>query len=164
MPVYPTKEEILAQLYTPTENEYNAVRKWKRTQYNKQWADLSVEQKMERLKMLISNLCESRGIPRDQWPILMTSEHPWGYTDEMKLITMGMASPSVISTLHEFGHYLHFSGLLEGDRALTELVACRYSVGIYKTCFPKSFTKLTWAEHTLVVAKESEKNSEQQQS
>ena len=148
---YPSKEEILADLYIPPENEYIAVRKWKRTFYNKQWKSLALEQKMEALKELIGNICEARHIPRNQWPVPVVSEHPWGYTHQIRMITMGLDTPSVISTLHELGHYLHFSAYLPGEESMTEFVACRYAVGIFKTCFPKSYAKLTWSEHTLVV-------------
>lgn len=154
---YPTKEEILADLFVPEEAEYNAVRKWKRTFYNKQWGSLKLEAKMEALKELIGNICMARGIQRSQWPVLVVSEHPWAYTHQMRMITMGLDSPSVISTLHEFGHYLHFSSYLEGDESMAEFVACRYAVGVFKTCFPKSYAKLTWSEHTLVVPKEDSK-------
>ncbi len=158
MPNYPTKEEILAELYTPTELEYCAVRKWKRTFYNKQWKDLPLNMKMDALKELIGNICESRNITRTRWPILIVSEHPWAYTHPLRTITMGLANPSVISTLHEFGHYLHFSGFLTGEENLAEFIACRYAVGVFKTCFPKSYSKLTWSKHTLVTAKEGSKD------
>jgi hypothetical protein len=153
---YPTREEILAELYTPTEIEYNAVRLWKRTFYNKRWKSLKTEVKMDALKELIGNICEARKITRNQWPIFLVSEHPWAYTHPLRTITMGLASPSVISTLHEFAHYLHFSGQLPGEEELAEFVACRYAIGIYKTCFPKSYTKMIWSNHTLVVPKEQQ--------
>lgn len=154
MPIYPTKEQILTELYTPTESEYNAVRKWKRLHFNKQWKTLSAEQKTDRIQELIGSICEARGIRRNQWPILQVSEHPWSYNHGTKIITMGLASPSVISALHELGHFLHFSGYLAGEHDMTEFIACRYSTGIYKICFPKSFARLTWQNHTLVAPRD----------
>lgn len=154
---YPTKEQILANPHKPDEVEYTAIRKWKRLFYNKQWSTLTTERKIDALKELIGDVCEARRIDRLEWPILIVSEHPWSYTPAMRTITMGLATPSVISTLHELGHYLHSSGQLEGTEEISELVACRYSVGIFKACFPKSYARLIWSKHTLVVPKEDSK-------
>ena len=51
-----------------------------------------------------------------------------------------LVSPSVITTLHEFGHALF------GD---DELRACAYSVHLFKRTFPKAWEQLTWDGHVL---------------
>ena len=48
---------------------------------------------------------------------------------------------SIISCLHELGHHL---------KGASELEACRFSVHLFKQCFPKAFAKLRWDGHMLV--------------
>lgn len=55
-------------------------------------------------------------------------------------------SLSILSTLHEFGH------ALEGR---SELKACRWSIHLFKQCWPKTFERLTWKGHMLVDNKQS---------
>lgn len=155
MPVYPTKEEILAALYQPTEAEYTRVREWKKTFYNKKWKDLTTEQKMSSLMMLAAALCEANNLKSGDWPKLLVSDIQWSYDSIDRTIYMDERIPSIVSTLHEFGHFLHFSGYLLGRPEETELVACRYSVGIYKQCFPKSYNKLVWQNHMLMAPKDA---------
>lgn len=151
---YPTKKQILASLYVPRGAEFDAIRQWKKLHYNKKWSKHTDETKIELLKTLIRDICEARGINRLKWPTLMSSEHPWTYNPSIRLITMCASNPSIVSTLHELGHYLHFNKFLTGKIEEAEHVACRYSVGIFKTCFPHSYKKLTWDTHVLVAAKE----------
>lgn len=47
---------------------------------------------------------------------------------------------SLITLLHELGH--HFYGE-------SELLACRFSVWLFREAFPKSYAKLEWEGHTL---------------
>jgi len=49
-------------------------------------------------------------------------------------------NPSIISALHEFGHYLY---------GKSELKACRFSVHLFKEIFPIAYKKLKWEGHML---------------
>jgi hypothetical protein len=62
---------------------------------------------------------------------------PWNCT-----ILLDHNHPSLISALHEFGHYLH------GE---SELEACQFSVWLFKEVFPRSYEKLSWDKHMLKI-------------
>ena len=64
---------------------------------------------------------------------VVISENPYSYNPITKTINIDKKNPSVISTLHEFGHHLY---------GKSELKACRWSVQLFKTIFPKDFKNL----------------------
>lgn len=51
-----------------------------------------------------------------------------------------LVSPSIITTMHEYGHALY------GD---DELKACAYSIHLFKKCFPLAWEQLEWDGHVL---------------
>jgi len=57
-----------------------------------------------------------------------------------KIIYLSANSPSIISALHEFGHYKY---------GRSELKACRFSVHLFKEIFPIAYKKLKWEGHML---------------
>jgi hypothetical protein len=61
------------------------------------------------------------------------------YVPAEKLIVFG-PTPSIISSLHEFGHHLYGS---------SELLACVFSVNHFKEAFPIAYKKLKWKGHML---------------
>lgn len=134
--IYPTKEEILQNLYNPTTAEVAAVKRWKATYY-KGWNNASESQKFFRLKTLITELAIAHNVEIPRYAVGWY----WAYFPEEKLISGGVGSPSIISALHELGHHIF---------GTPELTACTYSVGIFSTCFPKAYEKLTWKGHMLV--------------
>ena len=134
---YPTKEQILEAPHQPTENERTAIARWKKTYY-KDWSNLSTQNKHNRLAVLLAELNIANRGKQINYTI---HNDGWQYTPHNKTITGTDNNPSIISALHELGHHLY------GD---SELDACRYSVGLFKSCFPKSYNKLTWKGHMLV--------------
>lgn len=62
------------------------------------------------------------------------------YNPSNKTIYLDHHHPSVISTLHELGHHLY------GE---SELLACRFSVWLFKEGFPRDYAKLKWNGHML---------------
>lgn len=143
-PQYPTKEEILAELYEPKQKEYDTVKKWKATFFNKTWSKLNNAERHKTLTELIFAVCQSR---EENWPKYDPNGEEWSYAPLTKIITGNKDNPSIISTLHELGH--HFYGN-------SEKTACRYAIGIFKMCFPLAYEKLEWSGHMLIVPKKEE--------
>lgn len=139
-PEYPTKEEILTELYEPKQAEYQAVRKWKAEFFNKTWNKLENQERHIILAELIGAVCQSRG--EKEFPQYDGNGEEWTYSPDEKKIRGNKDKPSIVSTLHELGH--HFYGN-------SEKIACRYSIGLFKTCFPLTYEKLEWQGHMLVV-------------
>lgn len=139
--LYPTKEEILADLYFPTEQEIALIQGWQKEHWIG-WKNKSAESKHNALCDLYDQFMELYPDktfiyrPSNQW-MHVTTQHTGTY------ILMDVARPSVVSALHELGHQYHGS---------SELQACRFSVGIFKLLFPRSYNKLVWDGHMLVVA------------
>ena len=64
---------------------------------------------------------------------------------------MNNSNPSIISFLHELGHYLF---------GPSELKTCRFSVGMFKTYFKDEMKNLKWEGHMLTTkSKPSKKNT-----
>ena len=139
-PRYPTKEEILAELYEPTQEEYQAVREWKAEFFNKTWNKLSNSERHQTLAELVGKICLGR--KEEEPPQYDPNGDEWLYSPGEKKITGNKNKPSVISTLHELGH--HFYGN-------SEKTACRYSIGLFKLCFPQTYEKLKWQGHMLIM-------------
>lgn len=135
-PNYPTKEEILENLYVPTDKEKEAVIQWKKEYYKGLWGKMSSKEKGYGLKILIHRLCNAQGRVHPLW----AEGSVWSYS-EKKVITYSLEKMSIVSALHELGHHLY--------RA-SELEACRYSIGIFSVCFPRAYARLDWEGHLLV--------------
>lgn len=139
---YPTKNEILKDLYRPSQVEEMAVNLWKEKHYTKKWSSASKAQKLEHLEILIGTLSILNGAPLPLNPNLgfKRGDH-WAYFREEGLIMADPENPSIVSALHELGHHLF---------GVSELLACRYSVGVFSHCFPGAYNKLAWEGHMLV--------------
>lgn len=134
---YPTKEEILAEPYEPSEETYSVVRKWKAAYFDGKWKDAGEENKYNQLHELIAAICVSLNEPQPHWT--GNIDH-WYYDPLEKTISADINKLSIISALHELGHHIL------GD---SELEACRFSIGIFMKCFPNTYKKLVWDGHML---------------
>jgi hypothetical protein len=133
---YPTKEEILENLYTPTNTELLVIQEWKQAYY-KAWAAKTEKEKHDSLEVLLNSLINALKAP----PITyVKDEYGWRYYPEKKIIVGHIKNPSIISALHELGHHLYGS---------SELFACIYSVGIFKESFPSAYKNLEFKGHML---------------
>ena len=139
--VYPTAEEILDNLILPSEETYLSVREWKSIEFDGSWSTKSIPEKHEALSELLINILNKEGIEEQNHPQYHISALPWAYSPSENKIYAKSDSPSIISALHELGHFLY---------GRSELKACAFSVGMFKTCFPNSYAKLKWERHLLV--------------
>lgn len=137
---YPTKEEILAELYELSDETYKTIRKWKKMYFDGKWKDADELTKFHCLQELIARICVSLEYPQ---PIFETRQQEWHYVSgefEGGIIVGEIGKPSIISTLHELGHHIF------GE---SELKACQFSTSIFMKCFPNSYKKLIWDGHML---------------
>jgi len=131
--VYPTKEEILAG-ETPT---YLPEIVGGTKNFKKLWRNL--EGNNEARYELLCNLLEGINQILGGEGMCITKGQSYCYRTDIK--TIYIAEPlSVISALHELGHHL---------KGRSELEACRFSVHLFKQCFPNAYEKLVWNGHML---------------
>jgi hypothetical protein len=132
MAKYPTKEEIMATPYQHSPELIKIVKRWKQQDYKK----LSTKDKIIWLKVLLYRI--SIAFNRTFY---VKDSYRYCYNPNTRTIFLDKNNPSILSTLHEYAHHL-----LGAD----ELEACRYSVWLFKECFPQAFQKLEWKGHMLV--------------
>lgn len=138
---YPTKTQILSNLYIPTKKEKKYINEWKIKYYDNKWKNYTKEEKIKYITFLIYEISMALQPTNGQWlPNIKTTKEPWSYNQITKTINIDQTRPSIISTLHELGHHFH---------GTSELIACQYSTGIFKTCFPKTYRNLRWEGHML---------------
>ena len=134
--MYPTKEEILATKPRFKHGTTLITNMWKFSRI-KNWKTKEYWMKIDELAILIQVLS---ALHLKKEPQIILSNK---YACDIKgrKIYLDIDNPSIISTLHETAHYLF------GEN---ELTACRWSIWLFKECFPKSFEKLEFKEHLLI--------------
>ena len=125
MPKYPSKEEILAHSDLLTKQDITILKTWKKT---KQHCNLNC--------LLLFHLAKSFGKEIDVYVSNKYAYHP-----RLNSISLDASHPSIISTLHEIGH---------AKFGPNELLACAWSVQMFRAVFPKAYAKLKWRGHMLV--------------
>lgn len=133
---YPTEEEILAERPKFKEGLVLIVNLWKATSM-KNWQKDPKWVKIEYLSLLIQAIC---CLYHKSEPKIMIT-HEYACDIKRREIFVDISHPSIISTLHETAHYLF------GE---SELGACRWSIWLFKECFPKSYNNLVFDGHLLV--------------
>ena len=148
-PVYPQPAEILNNLYVPNKEELKILTEWKSNYFfpahstGSTWKQATVYERHNRIRRLLQNLRYSRKSLAEAEIADDTefSYQPAGDGYYMARIFLDEKHPSIISSLHEYGHHLY------GE---DELDACQYSIGMFKAVFPEAFAKLQWEGHKLV--------------
>ena len=133
---YPTKEEILSKTPRIKEKTFLIIKTWKEEEF-KNWKDKTNEEKFEKLKKLISYISI---LGYEQQPNIEQGIIDC-YCPNKKTIYLNKDNPSILTALHETSHFLH---------GKSELTACRWSIHLFKTCFPKLFNNLKWEGHMLI--------------
>lgn len=89
---------------------------------------------------LVVILATTADLPDQAIPAVIPDAGIYAYNFQDNEIMLDHNHASVVSTLHEFGHYLM------GD---SELEACRFSVWLFAEAFPGSYAKLHFDGHML---------------
>ena len=137
MPHYPTKEEILAKEPNIREEVIEITNIWKKSSFSN-WKKQTKEQKLENLQTLVLAIAT---ISYNKTPIIITDHNQYCFKPLKKTIYFDSNNPSIISALHELGHFLF---------GPNELKTCQFSVWIFIKCFPKQYSKLRWQNHLLI--------------
>lgn len=134
----------MANKPTLLKEEIEYIEKWK----NKEWKKAKKAQvqkeytKILAIRVLLKNLCR---IHKKECPFVITCITPatkgTSASYDHKTKTISLYDTSIITTLHELGHYFYGS---------SELKACSYSVHLFISAFPKAFDKLRWKKHLLI--------------
>jgi hypothetical protein len=135
---YPTPEEIMKSPVDFRNDTLKAVLDWK-SKYFKAWKDIDHGLRLEYLEKLVYDLAKV-------YKITITVEiygEQYSYNPYFKKISFNGRYASIISTLHEFRHAIN---------GPDETSACRWSVHLFKQCFPKQFAQLEFkpGSHLLV--------------
>lgn len=141
--LYPTKKEILEKRPDIDPAMIKIVLSWKK-KFMKDWKNATNSNKIMMLRALIYALvvCTHPLLKKPKKEIPKVELGPiYCYEKTEKTIYLEGHNPSIISTLHELAH--HFFG----D---SELEACRWSIWLFKECFPTLYNNLTWKGHQLV--------------
>lgn len=133
---YPTKQQILENPPGNIIPDIEILYEWKEAFY-KGWKEKPIEFKFMALEELINKLGQHYAHPCNR-----KLAESYSYDPNTQTIIMNKEKPSIISTLHEFGHHLH------GE---SELKACSYSVWMFKTVFPQVFKRMVWEGHLLKI-------------
>jgi len=143
--MYPTKEEILANPPKNIKKDILILEEWKEEFY-KGWKEKTTEEKHKALYELIKRLSQLH-----KKPCLITNKDNENYYEpENTRINISNDKPSIVSSLHEFGHHLY------GE---SELKACCYSIWMYKIAFPQMYKKMKFEGHELKHDTTTDKNS-----
>ena len=129
--MYPTQEEIMEDgPGFDIETFQSILNVWKDICYKDKWSQASTLEKLSSLEFLATMMTKAK----------TTLGTLYSYNPDTDTISIDYNNPSIISTLHEIGHALFGS---------SELKACKFSVWLFKTVFPKAFQKLKWDGHML---------------
>lgn len=115
--------------YTPI------LKSWKKTFYNKKWSKETDEYKFTALHTLTILITQASSNKE----VITIQGTQYAYQPHQKILMLG-TTPSILSTLHECGHAIW---------GTKEIDACRFSVALFKTVFPKEYSQLEWDGHML---------------
>lgn len=137
---YPTAKEIMAKPVKFKSSTIDILKVWKQGHYVDRWGTIMNTTRARSLTILANHLLESYGITGIS---INYGDRPYGYDPYMKTLMISSLRPSIISTLHEVKH------VIDGP---SELLACRWSIWLFKEVFPKEFDKLEFRDggHLLV--------------
>ena len=134
--MYPTKEKILEKRPNIKEYDIQTALDWKNICLSLgSWKKASKEEKIENLKTLIIVISGNHNLS-----IHIELSDEYAYEAALNTIYLDKNNPSILSSLHELGHHLY---------GHSELKACRWSIWLFKECFPGLYKQLKWEGHML---------------
>ena len=137
---YPKEQDILSPEIEFKKQTIDAVIEWKLQFFMGNWKDKNKTEKLNALEQLILKLC---GVYGEEVHVNKLGDS-FCFVPSKNTIHIDKNNPSIISTLHEFKHKL------SGE---SEKTACRWSVQLFKECFPKAFAELKFKEGTHMLIK-----------
>jgi hypothetical protein len=118
-----------------------ALRAVRRFARSRPWRGTIGERKVK-FQRLNEELADAYGLPRPRLTFFQVEDGLYcngSYHRHSHTITL-YGKLSVVTYLHEFGH----------ARGYGERQACRFSINLFRRCFPRSFARCRAVGHTLV--------------
>lgn len=137
---YPTPEQIMKSPVDFRNDTLEAVLKWKAEHFTGNWSTIDQDLRLEYLEVLVQMLARVYGLSVS---VDRYNDH-YAYDPRSQTIYFDGRNASIISTLHEFRHAIN---------GPDEVSACRWSVHLFKSCFPKQFEKLDFKPGTHLLVK-----------
>lgn len=137
MESYPTKDEILAEPLISEETNFPESALEIAYKYKKIW--LTAKRNNDNLHFVLFGFLRELANAYQKPELRIGVSTHYFYVEPENFIGLG-PKPSIISALHEFGHHLYGS---------SELKACRFSVHLFRTVWPKAYERLRWDGHML---------------
>jgi len=135
--MYPTKKEILNNLIAPDKGAMELLQVWFRGSWKLAKTN-GDKAKLNSLRTLIKYLAIIYKKPVEC--VYDPTAGSCYYNLHSKTIFLNN-SLSILSSLHEFGHHLY---------GKSELLACTWSISLFKVALPKTYSKLKWKGHLLI--------------
>ncbi len=139
---YPTPKEIMDNKPKIDKQFTKTLLIWKRAAY-KNWKKQTNHEKLDKLDLLIHmlNIVYSEIFGKYKEIFISYFLETYAYDQKHQMIEIDPHNPSIISTLHELAH--HFFGK-------NERKATKWSIHLFKKCFPIEAKKLRWQRHMLI--------------
>lgn len=135
---YPTKEEILAARVKYSSEELEYLESWKNTYWRRARKHKKTEARIYALAWLLQVMASFR---KQNIEVSYRPDLPSACYDQTDR-TIHLNNGSIISALHELAHAFY---------GPSELMACAWSVQLFRKFFPKAYTRhLKWRGHMLV--------------
>lgn len=136
--LYPSKTEILKKKPKFRKGVLVITKLWKTLSIKqKPWKNTENWIKIEKIRLLIEALTilHRKKLPR----IILNTIYM--YDQKNQTIHLDRDNPSIISALHETAHHIF---------GQNEQKATKWSIWIFKICFPIEYSKLKWDKHRLI--------------
>ena len=138
---YPTSKKILSKKPLINPLVIEIVKSWKSC-YLPGWKNQPKEEKLKNIETLLMAICLLTKVKnKDISKVLIKNGDKYCYYPSKLTIYQDDYNPSIISALHELAHHIF---------GPNELIACRWSIFLFKSCFPKEYKKLHWQKHMLI--------------
>lgn len=136
---YPTAKEIMDPPVLFNDKALEEMMAWK-LRFFPNWNQKKKEEQLEALSCLVKKLCVVYEVN--------VSVNKYGdqfcFSPGDNIIHLDKENPSIISTLHEFRHRVN---------GPDEKSACRWSVQLFKRCFPGAFERLEFYKGTHILTR-----------
>ena len=132
---YPTKEQILAKKPKFNKQTIELTKTWKDLAL-RNWKNDEQWVKECKITMLIETIANCNFFIEP----LIIEDTKYFYDPKNKTIHIDIHNLSIISSLHELAHHIF---------GPSELKACRWSIWLFRECFPEQYKNLKWERHML---------------
>lgn len=137
MKKYPTRKKILSAKIEYSSEELEYMANWRKTYWRQARRHKKIEVRIYALAWLLQVMASFR---KQNIEVSYRPDLTSAYYDPNEN-TIHLTGDSIISALHELAHAFY---------GPSELMACAWSIQLFKRFFRKSFKRLRWKGHLLI--------------